>query len=226
MSVKNSKVVTIFSLPMWIYLFAAFLLVSCINDFHEYPTDWAQRIDSTKPDICPDLSGSYYKFGQTDIDAVRHSDFNNCLVDHLLEEGGVINPYTQRPGESSPALRELINSTACIEISHPEPEILEIVLWSGRHDDKFILRREEFSSKNGDFRCDQNGLHLKTRYHYLTVIISNLLKSESRSLLKAQDGSLLIHYKVRTSGNHTFVPGSSAASYWIKWKDCDENPSE
>jgi hypothetical protein len=218
-----------FSRPETICLFAIFLLASCTNITYDYPANWPKQVVPKEDEACPDVSGVYQLYGITNSELKDDNNFSGCLLHHLYSESTFLNPLKQKPGELnniSPELQKLIDLTACVEIAQPNPEQLEIIVWGRRGNDRYILQRDFLSVANGDFSCDQEGVHLQTRYHFFSAIISNLFAYEQQTLLKAQDKSLLLRYLSRLTVNHTFVPGSSSTSYWIRWEACSSETSE
>jgi hypothetical protein len=205
--------------------FTMFLLTSCGSIIYDYPGNWPKQILPKTEGQCPDVAGTYHLYGSTNNETKNDKHFTGCLLHHLYAESGLINAFTGEYSDISTDLQNLINSADCIELAQPSPEQLEIITWGSHENGRYILHQESLTSAKGDFSCDQQGLHLKTRHYFLSVVISNMYVSERRMLLKAQDGSLLLNYVSRASGHHTFFPGSTEKSYWIRWEACPSEPS-
>ena len=142
-------------------------------------------------------------------------------IDQLFYEGGLVNPFNQEFVNHNSEWRDLINETSCVELSQPFPDILLITVWGSRGDDKVVLRKKTLSARQGDFSCDQEGLHLAPCGRYFVTLLENSGSRINRTLSKTEDGCLVLKFEIRLVGNsNLIIPVIGKKIRWYKWDPC------
>ncbi|MBZ0168217.1 hypothetical protein MELA_02309 [Candidatus Methylomirabilis lanthanidiphila] len=208
---KDKRTTSRFAL--WIWLAAPLALASCVSTV-EYPAAWAPKLQHSDQ-ACPTIAGVYKEYGEGEPEPRVHLGWEwvgNSLIYNLLSKE---LPRSKKPIPQD--LRHLIDNATHIEIAHPTPDMLKVVVWSGEGNDRIMLWGEILSMDKGDFSCGPNGLQLRSRTEWLIIIISNLFASESRTFSRSEDGSLMMNSRGRLFGNHTFLPFVIVRNHWTRW---------
>ena len=194
------------------------LLASCIvhSGTAPYPNSWTPIRHGQTGSPCPKIAGVYHDRGDyqpTPYVSGRPCSFKSgecrSLIFGLLSDaqsGIRIEAFKWR------------STVQQVQIEQPSPGIVEIIAQPRE-------KRQTLSITNGDFTCDQNGLRLRDKYTALTLLIANVITTESRIFNVADDGSLIMKSVWHRQGHATLFPLSMADEVLLRWTRVDPEHS-
>jgi hypothetical protein len=183
----------------------ALLLASCFANTRSYPADWPDIATSgSGPTSCPSIQGIYADGGEY-IASVsgrpcgyREGQCHSLLFALVAETPKLLGSTYSFAG----------NSRATVRIDQPSDDIIEISAVGNR----YVLAKT-----SGDFNCDANGLRLKERASLVLLLLVNAISYESRTFIRAQDGSLVMKTEWHNVGNSAIFPFSVRNEGWVRW---------
>ena len=196
------------------------LLSSCIamTGIEPYPVSWTPIRKSEAGSSCPNIVGVYKDLGEyqpTPSGSGRPCSFESgecrSLIFNLLGDADMAIRIGTNKGQST-TLKQ-------VRIEQPSPGVVEINAPSGE-------RRQTLSIANGDFTCDGNGLRLAEKTAFATILISNVIGTDSRIFNVAEDGSLIMKSEWHNRGHHTFFPFNVTNELWVRWARVDPENSD
>jgi hypothetical protein len=102
-----------------------------------------------------------------------------------------------------------------VRIAQPSDDVIEITS---------VGKRYTLTKSAGDFSCDASGLRLKERSSSMLWLISNIVRYESRTFNRAQDGSLIMKSEYHAVGNHTLFPVDTRGEGGARWAASSRAP--
>ena len=194
------------------------LLTGCVtNRVQEYPKDWAAR-EHQYVGACPAISGNYLNAGQFGEDQNSIAACKPMKYGHGKGELDCSNALLHNFGIS------WSSSPYSVEIQQPDDDTLIIVpTWRGGGEpSRFELKRSR-----GKFSCSKDGISFSAidsafpgmlatvgiAATHLTVVADG----HKRSLLRAEDGSLVMTVESYSRGLLLLVPISFSDTYYVMW---------
>ena len=183
------------------------LLVACINmsASKEYSPDWSKLQKNLGIDSCPILEGVYVNHGHnltTTSGRPCAREIGECesLINNLLFDARLT--FLPHPTP--------LSSAHTIQIVQPSRDVIEVISFPGNE-------KRSLSMDAGDFTCNENGLTLRKKTAFATIIISNIFSKELRTFRAERDGSLVMTADFNTYGHHTFFPFKRYDESWVRW---------
>lgn len=197
---------------LFLLLLFTFLLFGCtIGKFDvSYPERWAPRAASVTGQ-CPDIAGFYLNKGERHLSKAGSDCYSNCgaLISEL-RDGNKFISWTN-VGD-----KERIKDRT-IEIKQLTDLIVDVTEWKELDGAREVMSQFQLRVENGDFKCEDGELRLKTRIHTIMFLVGNAIVSDTRGFSKSEDGALVMK-RFTKAGGHAFVfPEAYGVGEWVRW---------
>ena len=183
-------------LPTRLLPFASFLLVSCVSDIAQFPSDWPE-IAKTENARCIDLSGTYLNKG---IGASTNKYRSEVRLSSLL--------LLYIPGREYSDHQRVDT----VELKGVENGMLEIIFWEKK--ERFFQTR---LGNENDFKCMSEFLLMSNSQGEITSM-SIGVRSHNTKIARGTDGSILASDERKGAGLAFFlIPGGERKLLWYRF---------
>ena len=196
-------------------------LASCVWTHHsDYPKDWSPIATAAEPGHCPDLSGTYRAFSADANPCPAWEEACNWLSYNLLS--GNIG-WSEVKDESD---RPAIPIGSHVRIQQSGDQRLDVSLLQEDAEQGWtVIGEYVLRAADADYKCEPEGLQLKSRSIFVPALIENAVGSVRRIFNRGEDGHLIMKREGDMVLHMGFFIHASDSIDWTRWEHIETSDS-